>query len=212
MSIEKLKQVIPKDFTLDIDFLNNSIKKLNLKKNSKILDVGTGFGIMAIILALNGHDVLTGEPEHDLIREKFKSNMHDSHHHHHNKGHEKLFEYNWENHVKALGVQDKIKFQYLDATNLEFLDEEFDYIFLYDALQHIKETKLALKECLRILSPNGLIAVTEINKKGIKYIEAKEGWRPKYTDPRELLDLKEIKIDVMTGRFSNLYVIRKLSP
>ncbi len=30
---------------------------------SKILGVGTGQGIMAVSLALNGYDVLTGEPE-----------------------------------------------------------------------------------------------------------------------------------------------------
>jgi len=207
MSIERLKEVIPKDFTLDIDFLDKSVKKLNLNRNSKILDVGTGFGIMAIILALNGYNVLTGEPENDPIRDEHGDHSCYAHHDHH-AGHEKHFDYNWQNHVKAVGVQDKIKFQYLDARKLEFPDKIFDGIFLYDALQHIDDMKKALSECLRVLAPTGLLADTEINKKGIKYIEGKEGWSPKYCDPREILDQKDISIKVMTGRFSNMYVIQ----
>jgi len=40
------------------DFINPVIQKLNLDKNAKILDVGTGQGRMAIILALNNYIVI----------------------------------------------------------------------------------------------------------------------------------------------------------
>jgi len=206
LSIDKLKKIIPKDFTLDINFLDKSTKKLDLKKDSKILDVGTGFGIMAIILALNGFEILTGQPEN----EAHQDHSHDEHHGHHCVD-EKNYDYSWERNVKALGVENKIKFQHFDAQKLPFPDKSFDGIFLYDALQHIDDRKRALEECLRVLTPKGLIGVTEMSKKGIKYTQEKEGWAPDYVDPRELLEHTDLSIEILTGRFSNMYVIKKLS-
>lgn len=39
------------------------MRKINLAKRAKILDIGTGQGIMSINLAIHGYDVLTEEPE-----------------------------------------------------------------------------------------------------------------------------------------------------
>lgn len=209
MSIEKLKEVIPKDFKLDIDFINKSVKKLKIEKKARILDVGTGFGIMSIILALNGFDVMTGEPERDPEKYELEGHSHDEHHGHYG-GDESNYDYNWEKNATAVGVKDKIKHQHFDAQELPFPDESYDGIFLYDALQHINGRKRALKECIRVLAPKGLIAVTEMSKKGINYMQEKEGWAPDYVDPRDLLDEKDISIEIFTGRFSNMYIIRKI--
>ena len=59
MSLEKYKEVIHKDFLKDIDFIDKTIKHLNIQSDSKILDIGTGIGAMAILLALNNFTVLT---------------------------------------------------------------------------------------------------------------------------------------------------------
>jgi len=62
MSLEKIKEVLGQRFSQDTDFLNNIVSDLDLPKDSKILDIGTGWGFMAITLALHGYDVITGEP------------------------------------------------------------------------------------------------------------------------------------------------------
>ena len=139
MSLERYKKIIHEDFTKDIEFINETIKKLKLDKNSKILDVGTGIGAMSILLALNGFYVLTGEPEVDPERDAWN---HNDHHHGDNQAnhHENHEEHNWEawndwrESAKALGVEDKIKYQNFNIEDLPFSNEIFDGIFLYDTL------------------------------------------------------------------------------
>jgi len=60
MDFSKAKELLGKEFSRDADFLSSVVSKLNLVKNSNVLDVGTGRGQMAILLALHGYQVLTG--------------------------------------------------------------------------------------------------------------------------------------------------------
>ena len=107
MKIEDVKQIWGKGRTRDMDFINKTILKLNLNKESKILDIGTGWGMMSVNLAINGFNVLTGEP----------GSWHGSHerpgeHHVHKsrKGH-----YDWKQIAEDLGVAHKIRYQQFDA-------------------------------------------------------------------------------------------------
>ena len=63
MNIEQIKEILGGRLSRNADFLYSFVKQINLPKESKVLDVGTGRGSMAIILALNGYKVITGEPE-----------------------------------------------------------------------------------------------------------------------------------------------------
>jgi len=65
MNMEKAKGILGKEFSFTADFTNEIIHDLRLQKDTMILDVGTGSGNMAIMLALNGYRILTGEPETD---------------------------------------------------------------------------------------------------------------------------------------------------
>ena len=214
MNLEKYKNTIHEDFTKDIEFINETIKKLKLDKNSKILDVGTGIGAMSILLALNGLCVLTGEPEVDPERDAW--NHHDHHHgDNHENHHENHEEHNWEEwndwreSAKALGVEDKIKYQNFDVQALSFTNESFDGIFLYDTLQHVKNRENALSECLRVLKIDGVIVVIEWTKKQIEKEFKKYGYKIEFIDPRDYLKREDISLDVLKGEVVNIYLLWK---
>ena len=209
MSLDKFKKVIHDDFARNAEFINKIIKQLNLDKTSKILDIGTGLGAMSIILALNGYNVITGEPEVDPERDNYDQYLEgggdkDDHDHH------DFFESDWRESAKAVGVENQITYQYFDAQDLPFPDETFDGIFLYDSLQHIQKKDVALMECLRVLNSDGVICVIEWNTKSIEEDYKKYGFKIDFIDPGEILTRNDVSIDVIPGQYVNLYIIRKI--
>jgi ubiquinone/menaquinone biosynthesis C-methylase UbiE len=208
MNLEKYKQVIPQDFSKEAELIDKTIKDLKIGKKAKILDVGTGFGSMAILLALNGFNVLTGQPEHDPEWEK---------HHNRSCDHKHETDYNhyfqnvksWEENAKTLGVRDKIEFQFIDVEKLGFPDENFDAIFMFDSLQHVNNRKLALNQCLRVLKPHGLVCVIEWNKQSVDYWNKKEDLGIDSIDPKEILDRQDTAIQLVKGKEINIFILRK---
>ena len=204
MDLDKYKKIF-REFAEDAEFIDENIKQLNLNKESKILDIGTGMGAMSTLLALNGFSILTGEPKVDPER-----NGHGAHdHHHHQEEHHGGASSSWKKSAKMLGVEEKIKFQYFNAQNLPFEDNSFDGIFLYDALQHIQDRELALHECLRILNEDGVIVINEWSKKQIEKDFKKYGFKIDYIDPQDYINRKGISIKVSNGETINFYTIRK---
>ena len=202
------------EFATDADFINEIIVNLNLKKDSKILDIGTGMGAMAILLAINGFHVLTGEPKIDP--EKDDIDHHDHHHEENNESpHENHEDYNWESlndwrkSAKNLGVEDQITFQNFDVQDLSFEDEFFDGIFLYDTLQHVKNRVIALNECIRVVKNDGVIVVLEWTKKQIEEDFKKYGYKIEYINPREIIDRSDIRIEELNSEMVNIYLLRK---
>ena len=197
MNFEEAKKILDKtigeEFAFYADFVNESIKKLNLNKDSKILDLGTGWGVVAIILALNGFDVLTGEPEEEAEGE------------HHGE-----FCSDWRESAKAVGVGNKIEYQHFDAEGLPFPDESFDAIFMLDTLQHIKDKAMALKECMRVVKPNGIFSVIELNENGVEYCRSELGFVPDLVVPMDFLkNDNEFSVEVIIGKLVNAYILRK---
>ena len=187
LSLEKLKEVIPERLSIDAEFVDARIKKLNLDKDAKILEIGTGFGTMTIILAINGFNVLTGEPEYTC---------------HHD----------WRKAAKAIGVEHKITYQQLDAEQLSFPEDSFDGIFMHITLLYILNKEGALNECLRVIKPNGLIVIVEDNHTGIEYFRNKHGshatW-PHPLDPRKIIHRDDVSTEVITGTYVDLYILKK---
>lgn len=63
-----------------------------------------------------------------------------------------------------------------DATDLEFEDESFDFVFSYHALEHISDPDQALREMHRVLRPGaGFWIGTPNRMRLVGYIGAKEG-------------------------------------
>lgn len=57
-----------------------------------------------------------------------------------------------------------VKFIQMDARQLKFKDETFDFVSLFETIEHIPNYKLALKECYRVLKKNGTFIITTPNK------------------------------------------------
>ncbi len=212
MSLKKFMKAIHEDFTKDADFINATLNNLNLDKNSKILDIGTGLGAMAILLALNDFNVLTGEPEFDPERDKWEHHElhHGKAHGDHHEQHQNEYEFNWRESAKTVGVEHKIKYQHFDAQDLPFPDDTFDGIFMYDTLQHINKREIALKECLRVIKSSGIVSVIEWNKNSIEQDEKKYGFTIDYIDPKDILKQDNISIEKFKGKFVNMYILRKI--
>jgi len=202
------------EFAADVDFINGIIINLNLEKDSKILDIGTGMGVMSILLALNGFHILTGEPEVDPEKE---GEDHHGHHHEdnnesHNENHEEhngTYWNDWRKSAKNLGVEDKIQYQNFDVQSLSFASQSFDGIFLYDTLQHVKNREKALIECVRVAKNDGVIVIIEWSKKQIEEDFKKYGFKIDYIDPRDFISQKDILIEEMNSEVVNVYLLRK---
>ena len=201
MSLKKYKLIFG-EFAEDAEFIDENIKKLNLVKDDDILDIGTGIGAMSCLLALNGFDILTGEPKVDPER----NNRDDEHHH---ENHDWKAWGDWKESAKSLGVLNKIKFQNFDAQDLPFEDKSFKGIFLYDSLQHIQNRELALKECIRILKPEGLIIIIEWTKKKIEDEYKKYGYKIDFINPEEFANRNDLSVELIPGKHVNIYILRQ---
>jgi len=221
MSLKKYKEVIHKDFLKDIDFIDKVIKKLNLQPDSKILDIGTGIGAMSILLALNDFNVLTGEPKIDPETDHSNNHNNNNKHGNYNKAnneshHEDTATEDWEHwgdwkmSAKKLNVLDRIKYQHFNVENLPFASESFNGIFMYDTLQHVCNRDIALKECLRILTPDGVICVIEWSKETIEHENEAYGYEIEYVDPRNYLRNSKASVETIQGKFVIIYLIQKI--
>ncbi|MHA2283553.1 MAG: class I SAM-dependent methyltransferase [Promethearchaeota archaeon] len=206
MGLKRYKQIFG-EFAEEAEFIDETIKKLNLEKDSKILDIGTGMGAMSCLLALNRFNVLTGDPEG--IPKSNNSNH--EHHHHHNESHEQNHENhdykawgNWKESAKSLGVLNMIKFQHFNAQDLPFKG-----IFLYDSLQHIQNRELALRECIRVLKPEGMIIIIEWTKKQIEEEYKKYGYKIDFINPEDFVNQINISVELKPGKFVNIYILRE---
>lgn len=213
IDLAKYKKIF-RDFATDVGFINEVIKNLNLEKDSKILDVGTGMGAMSILLALNGFQVLTGEPKMGL--EGDEGNHHEHHredidevNHENHERHNWALGSDWRKSAKNLGVEDKIKFQNFDVQNLSFTSKEFDGIFLYDTFQHVKNRETALNECIRVVKNDGVIVIIEWTKRQIEEDFKKYGFKIDYIDPRDFLNRDDILIEVHNSDIVNVFFLRK---
>ena len=201
MDRKDAEKVWGEEWSHDIELIGGAIDRLALEKDARILDIGTGFGIMAISLAVDGFDVLTGEP-------KEEHGKHEWWHEQHSTG---MYS-DWREAAKSLGVEGKITFQHLDARQLSFDDESIDAVFLYDALQHIEGREKALAECVRVVRPRGVVCAIETNDHGIEYFKQTEGFDIERVDPSELVAGLELATEVLRGEFSDAYIFTKPPP
>jgi ubiquinone/menaquinone biosynthesis C-methylase UbiE len=149
MDVEELKKVLGTEFSFLFDKINPILQYLDISRNARILDIGTGKGRMVIILAFNGYKVLTGEPESD-ISEYAKQN--------------------WLEDAKKVKLDNLITFKAFNAEKMPFEDNLFDAIFIQGALHHIDDMGSAFNECIRTIKEKGVICILEPSRNGIKIV------------------------------------------
>jgi ubiquinone/menaquinone biosynthesis C-methylase UbiE len=185
MDFSKAKGILGNDFNRDADFLSSVVSKLKLAKNSKVLDVGTGRGQMAILLALHGYQVLTGEPE--------GANWGD-----------------WKTPAKNVNVEDMIAFKPFNAEKMPFNNASFDAIFLYASFHHINSKKLALSEFLRVMKPKGTLIIIELTDEGVEVVRKRWKGHPDAVDPRVYTKDLGFEVKVIESKYLNAYIYSRI--
>lgn len=184
MNLEEVKEILGEEFSYNAEFISEVIETLNLKKNARILDIGTGHGTMAILLALKGYHVITGEPEgHDWA--------------------------DWRDSAKKVGVEDLITFKYLNAEELPFPNTEFDAIFVYGSFHHIGDKVAALKEFIRVVKQDGTTIIFEFTPEGIEEIRKTFPSHADAVDPRDYSKNLPLTLDVTEHGNINAYIYKE---
>jgi ubiquinone/menaquinone biosynthesis C-methylase UbiE len=185
MDFSKAKGILGEDFSRDADFLSSVVSKLKLVKNSKVLDVGTGRGQMAVLLALHGYQVITGEPE--------GANWGD-----------------WKTPAKKVNVEDMITFKPFSAEKMPFEDISFDAIFLSASFHHIGNKKLALSEFLRVMKPKGVLIIIELTDEGVEVVRKRWRGHPDAVDPRAYTKDLGFEVKIIESKYLNAYIYSRI--
>lgn len=112
------------------------IKKHLKKPDVCVLDIGTGPGFFAILLAREGYDVTAIDCTEEMLREARKN---------------------------AGSLADKIHWQVMDAQQLEFADQSFDLVLSRNLTWVLEEPERAYAEWFRVLRPEGVLLNFDAN-------------------------------------------------
>ncbi len=108
----------------------------------KVLDVGTGPGRLAILLAKEGAQITTLEFEGEEIEVARRN-------------------------AAEEGVLDRIRFLRGDAARLPFPFGAFDVVASANLIHHMMEPDLAVREMVRVCRPGGRVVVADLTDAGL---------------------------------------------
>ena len=188
MDIKEVKKKLGGQFSFMFDFINSIVRDLKLNKDAKILDVGTGQGRMAIILALNDYNIITGEPEGDDPD---------------------YAQQDWLASAKKVNVDHLISFKYFEAEKLPFEDDFFDAIFSMGSLHHIGDKAAAFSEFSRVLKTNGMICIFEPSPQVIKVIRKEHPTHSDAEDPRDYTHTLPFSVAIKESPTFNAFIFTK---
>ncbi len=124
-------------FGIDISWRQKVLKLVAEQKPNSVLDIATGTGDLAILMAQTSAKKIVGI---DISKGMI------------DVGHKKIKEQN---------LTKKITFQIADSENLPFQDNSFDAITVAFGIRNFENLEKGLSEIYRVLSPNGIFVVLE---------------------------------------------------
>ncbi|MFW9878591.1 MAG: class I SAM-dependent methyltransferase [Candidatus Thorarchaeota archaeon] len=189
MDIGEIRDVLGNDFAFIFNEVSPVLQELELDKPAKLLDIGTGMGWMAVTLALNNYEVITGEPENDESE---------------------YAKQDWLESAKKAKVDHLITYIPFNAEDMPFEDASFDAIFILGVLHHINDKEAALKESIRILKLNGSICIFEPNDNLLRIIrENRFPSHPDAVDPRNYIRGLPLLLESIKLPYYDAYILRK---
>ncbi len=130
----------------DVDAMRSRVVECGRPVAGEVLDVGTGPGRLAILLAKEegrgGAGVATIEFEGEGIEVARRN-------------------------ARAAGVEDRIRFFQGDAARLPFPEESFDLVASANLIHHMTEPARAVGEMVRVCRPGGRVVVADMNPAGL---------------------------------------------
>jgi len=189
MNISEVKELLGFEFGFIFDNINPILQELEIDKNAKILDVGTGEGRMAITLALSDYKVLTGELESDESEYAKK---------------------NWFESAKKAEVDHLITYTPFNAEKMPFEDNSFDAIFISGTLHHIGDRQATFNESVRVVKKNGIVCIFEPNNQAIVTIRSKKfPDHPDAVDPKDYNIVLKLPVEIKKTSFYDAYIFQK---
>ena len=167
-----------------------ALEELALAPGARVLDVGTGSGHNAIVLAALGFDVVTGEPADD--RSMYAGRE-------------------WAENARKAGVRERIRFEPFDASAMPFESEAFDAVFLFGMLHHAPEERrpAVMSEALRVVKQAGAVVVCEPGAEVLQMVRADDPGHPDAANPGEYLVGEQVREQRLQGKWMEIYLFRK---
>ena len=184
MNFEEALSLLGEHFQEYVEDIKATIESLNLTPLAKIIDVGTGRGKMAIILALMNFTVFTGEPEGDNWAD-------------------------WETPAQKVNVKDRIVFRPFSAEKIPAPANTFDLLTALGTYHHIGQKEKALQEFLRVIKSGGRAVIFEFSEQGIDRIKKKRPNHPDAVNPMDFYEGDPTQVKIQHLGDLNVYIFSK---
>ncbi|MFO7964591.1 MAG: class I SAM-dependent methyltransferase [Desulfobacterales bacterium] len=189
MNLENVKKMLGDRFSFAADDVYTAIQSVKLPESAYVLDVGTGIGNMAIMLALHGYQVVTGEPAGD---DSVYAGQ------------------DWQANAVKAGVRRLIRFEPFDAVNMPFEKNAFDGVFALGSLHHVlPENRFdVMRECVRTAKAGACICFLEPREKLIRMIQQRDPAHPPAADPSDYIKGLHLNSMSTTGKLFHMYFFK----